>query len=139
MAEPYHVAVAPHCYNGPIGLAANVQLAATLPNLLIVEGIQDWSGFHAELLTTPIQWEDGFVIPAGGDRVLEPGNDHVMVMEMSDPVEPGEDVEITLTLDDGTTYTYTAQGREAEVGDEEYVPSEDTEMDMESDDMSDDS
>lgn len=85
------------------------------------------------------QKDGGFVVPAGGDHVLEPGNDHVMVMDMSDPVEPGEDVEITLTLDDGTTYTYTAQGREAEVGDEEYVPSEDGEMDMESDDMSDDS
>lgn len=84
--------------------------------------------------------QDGFVVPAGGDHVLEPGNDHVMVMDMSDPVEPGEDVEITLTLDDGTTYTYTAQGREAEVGDEEYVPSDCGEMEMESDgDMSDDS
>ena len=35
----------------------------------------------------------------------------------------------------------TGAGRvtDTEVGDEEYVPSEDTEMDMESDDMSDDS
>ena len=55
------------------------------------------------------QKDGGFVVPAGGDHVLEPGNDHVMVMDMSDPVEPGEDVEITLTLDDGTTYTYTAR------------------------------
>ncbi len=84
------------------------------------------------------QKDGGFVVPAGGDHVLEPGNDHVMVMDMSDPVEPGEDVEITLTLDDGTTYTYTAQGREAEVGDEEYVPSEDGEMHSDGD-MSDDS
>ena len=46
----------------------SIQLAATLPNLLIVEGIQDWSGFHAELLTRPIEWEDGHVIPS-----TEPG------------------------------------------------------------------
>ena len=37
--------------------AANIQLAATVPNLLIIEGIQDWSGFHADLLTTPVTWE----------------------------------------------------------------------------------
>ncbi len=68
--------------------------------------------------------QDGFVVPAGGEHVLEPGADHVMVMNMSEPVLPGDEVEITLELDDGTTYTYAAQGREAEVGDEEYVPSE---------------
>jgi copper(I)-binding protein len=69
--------------------------------------------------------QDGFVVPAGGEHVLEPGADHVMVMNMTDPVLPGDEVEITLEFDDGTTYTYAAQGREAEVGDEEYVPSDD--------------
>ena len=66
--------------------------------------------------------EGGFVVPAGGEHVLEPGADHVMIMNLQDPVEPGEDVEITLSLDDGSTYTYTAQAREADVGKEEYVP-----------------
>ena len=84
------------------------------------------------------QKDGGFVVPAGGDHVLEPGNDHVMMMDMADPIEPGDDVEITLSLDDGSTYTYTAQVREADVGDEEYVPSEGMESDgVESDgDMS---
>lgn len=69
--------------------------------------------------------QDGFVVPAGGEHVLEPGADHVMVMNMTDPVLPGDEVQITLTLEDGTSYSYSAQAREAEVGDEEYVPSED--------------
>ena len=56
--------IAPHLYSGPILGAANIQLGATLPNLLIVEAIQDWSGFHAELLTTPLDWEDGYVRPS---------------------------------------------------------------------------
>ncbi len=64
IAEASGCQIAPHLYSGPILGAANIQLAATLPNLLITEGIQDWSGFHAELLTTPIQWEDGYVIPS---------------------------------------------------------------------------
>ncbi len=31
---------------------------------MIIEGIQDWSGFHADLLTRPIEWADGYVIPS---------------------------------------------------------------------------
>jgi galactonate dehydratase len=64
LAEAAGCQVAPHLYSGPILGAANVQLAATLPNLLIVEGIGDWSGFHGELLTSPVRWEDGYVIPS---------------------------------------------------------------------------
>jgi L-alanine-DL-glutamate epimerase-like enolase superfamily enzyme len=30
---------------------------------LILESIQTWGGFHAELLKEPIQWQDGYVIP----------------------------------------------------------------------------
>jgi periplasmic copper chaperone A len=67
---------------------------------------------------------DGFLVPAGGEHVLEPGADHVMIMDMTEPIEPGEDVDITLAFDDGSTVTYTAQAREAEVGDETYVPGE---------------
>lgn len=64
LAEAAGCQIAPHLYSGPILGAANIQLAATLPNLLMIEGIQDWSGFHADLLRTPVQWEDGDVIPS---------------------------------------------------------------------------
>jgi galactonate dehydratase len=64
IAEASGCQIAPHLYSGPILGAANIQLAVTLPNLLMIEGIQDWTGFHAELLTNPIQWEDGQVIPS---------------------------------------------------------------------------
>jgi len=30
---------------------------------LILESIRDWSGIHADLLVTPMQFEDGHVIP----------------------------------------------------------------------------
>jgi L-alanine-DL-glutamate epimerase-like enolase superfamily enzyme len=68
IAEAFGAQIAPHCYNGPIGLAANIQLAACSPNFLILECIQDVSGFHAELLRSPIRWENGRVIPS-----TEPG------------------------------------------------------------------
>lgn len=68
MAEAYHVQIAPHCYCGPIVGAANAQLAATLPNFLILESIKTWDGFHETLLKRKIEWQDGHVIPSG-----EPG------------------------------------------------------------------
>ncbi len=63
LAEVHSAQLAPHLYCGPIVGAANIQLAACSPSFLILEGIQDWGGFHAEILTTPIRWEDGYVIP----------------------------------------------------------------------------
>ena len=43
--------------------AANVQLATCSPNFLILESIEDWSGFHRDILKVPMQFEDGHVIP----------------------------------------------------------------------------
>ena len=63
MAETYYAQIAPHLYCGPVVGAANIQLAACSPNFLILESIRDWGGFHAELLETPIRWEEGYVIP----------------------------------------------------------------------------
>ncbi len=63
MAEAFQIQVAPHCYCGPIVGAANIQLAVTLPNFLILESIKTWDGFHAELLKKKIEWQDGRVIP----------------------------------------------------------------------------
>ena len=63
MAEAHYAQIAPHLYCGPIVGAANIQLATCSPNFLILEGIETWGGFHAQILEEGIQWEAGFVIP----------------------------------------------------------------------------
>jgi 2-dehydro-3-deoxyphosphogalactonate aldolase len=63
MAEAYYAQIAPHLYCGPIEAAAEIQLDTCSPNFLIQESIEDYSGFHAEILKEPIQWEDGYIIP----------------------------------------------------------------------------
>ena len=63
MAETKYVQIAPHLYCGPVVAAANIQLAACTPNFLIAESIGKMDGFHAKLLKTPLQWEEGFLIP----------------------------------------------------------------------------
>jgi len=62
MAEAFHAQIAPHLFCGPIVGAANIQILACSPNFLIMEGIEQWDGFHAEILKTPIHWEDGHII-----------------------------------------------------------------------------
>ena len=63
IAETYYAQIAPHLYCGPVVAAANIQLATAIPNFLILESIQKMDGFHAELLETPLCWEDGYIIP----------------------------------------------------------------------------
>jgi 2-dehydro-3-deoxyphosphogalactonate aldolase len=63
MAEAHYAQIAPHLYCGPIEGAANIQISACSPNFLILESIQTWGGFHAEILKKPILWQDGHVIP----------------------------------------------------------------------------
>ena len=63
LAEVDHVQLAPHLYCGPVVGAANIQLATCSPNFLILEGIERWQGFHAQVLVKPIRWESGYVIP----------------------------------------------------------------------------
>jgi L-alanine-DL-glutamate epimerase-like enolase superfamily enzyme len=63
LAEVHYAQIAPHLYCGPVVGAANIQIATCSPNFLILESIQQWGGFHAEILKRPIRWEDGYVIP----------------------------------------------------------------------------
>lgn len=68
LAEVHYAQIAPHLYNGPVGAAASIQLATCTPNFLIQESIMTWGGFHAEVVKTPIRWEDGYIVPSN-----EPG------------------------------------------------------------------
>ena len=63
IAETHYAQIAPHLYCGPIVAAANIQLATSIPNFLILESIQKMGGFHAKLLKKPLCWEDGHIIP----------------------------------------------------------------------------
>ncbi|MBE1292877.1 MAG: mandelate racemase/muconate lactonizing enzyme family protein [Rhodobacteraceae bacterium] len=61
IAECYNAQVAPHLYAGPIEWAANIHLAASIPNLLMIETIE--TDFHDALITSSITVENGFVTP----------------------------------------------------------------------------
>ena len=61
LAETYNAQIAPHLYAGPVEWAANIQLAACIPNLLMVETIKTGGDFHLPLIKHSIHWEDGYI------------------------------------------------------------------------------
>ncbi|CAA9424093.1 MAG: Muconolactone isomerase,putative [uncultured Rubellimicrobium sp.] len=62
LAEAANAQVAPHLYAGPVEWAANLQLSAAIPNLLMAETIE--TPFHAALIKGAIHVEDGFIRPS---------------------------------------------------------------------------
>lgn len=65
--------------------------------------------------------QGGFVIPAKGKLVLEPGANHIMLMGLTKPVKAGDDISFALKLKDGSTVTFTAQGKDFVGANENYA------------------
>lgn len=68
--------------------------------------------------------EDGFELPAGAELVLEPGGDHIMLMDLPEPLQPGDEIELTLVFSEGTEYPFTATVKEFTGAEENYAPGE---------------
>lgn len=64
--------------------------------------------------------DGGLTVPAGGEHVLEPGGDHLMLMDVVEPVLAGDEHVITLTFEDGSTLDATFAARDFEGGHEHY-------------------
>ncbi|KDN83169.1 copper chaperone PCu(A)C [Kitasatospora cheerisanensis] len=64
----------------------------------------------------------GFVVPAKAGHELKPGADHIMLMGLNRPVKPGDEVAVTLTLDDGRTVGFSAVAKAFAGGKEDYTP-----------------
>ncbi len=68
--------------------------------------------------------EGGLTVPAGGTRELIPGGDHLMLMDLKEPLQAGADVTLTVVFVDGSTLPVTAQIRDFAGADEEYSPAD---------------
>ena len=64
--------------------------------------------------------EGGFVIPAGGTLLLEPGANHIMLMDLAAPLKAGAEVTVTLTFSDDSTYEFTAPVKDYSGANENY-------------------
>ncbi|WP_150252170.1 copper chaperone PCu(A)C [Nocardiopsis deserti] len=64
--------------------------------------------------------EGGFPIPAGGSATLEPGGDHIMLMELAEDLRPGAEATVTVEFSDGSTTEFTAAVKDYAGANEEY-------------------
>lgn len=74
--------------------------------------------------------DGGFVIPAGESLTLEPGGNHIMLMDLAKPIKAGDELSFTLTFSDGSTTEFTAPAKDYSGANESYE-GDDMEMDME--------
>ncbi len=68
--------------------------------------------------------EGGFVIPAGGEYRLEPGANHLMLMDLATPILAGDEVKFSLNLEGGSSVEFTAPAKDFTGADEQYMPGE---------------
>jgi len=62
MAEPWHVAVAPHNYNSTtVGLASTLQVSACIPNFLITEYFVNFEARGREVACAPFEVSNGYI------------------------------------------------------------------------------
>ena len=99
IAEVYYAQIAPHLYNGPIGAAASIQLSTATPNFLIMESIKTWGGFHAEVLTESINWNNGNIIPS-----TKPGLGIELNFEVVESNSPYKGKKLHLSMDQKPYY-----------------------------------
>ncbi|RMI04884.1 copper chaperone PCu(A)C [Cellulomonas triticagri] len=75
--------------------------------------------------------DGGFTIAAGQSLPLEPGANHLMLMDLVEPVVAGDEVTFTLTFADDSTLDFTAPAKDYSGANETYAEGEGHEgMDM---------
>lgn len=65
--------------------------------------------------------QGGFGVPAGATLALEPGGNHLMLMDLTAPVVAGDEVALTLTFADDSTLDVTAPAKDYAGANETYA------------------
>lgn len=66
--------------------------------------------------------DGGLAIPANGSLTLDPGGDHLMLMDLREPINAGDTVVVTLEFGDGSTKEVSATARDFLGNNEKYQP-----------------
>lgn len=84
-------------------------VAASSPTTMKVE-LHEMAMVDGASVMQPI--EGGIVLEPGRGQLLQPGGMHVMLMGLTEELAPGDEVELTLELNDGSTVEVTAPVKE---------------------------
>ena len=69
-----------------------------------------------------MQKKGGLRVPAGGSVALEPGGDHLMLLELTEPLVNGDDVVLVMVTSSGDELAWTVPVRTFAGAEETYVP-----------------
>ncbi len=69
--------------------------------------------------------QGGFTVAAGSHHHFSPGADHLMLLDLVQPIVAGDEVPFTLTFDDGSTLEISLVAKTFDGGDEDYHGQED--------------
>lgn len=87
------------------GLDTDVQLtSAASPAAKVVETHETIDeGGVMKMIPLP----EGYPIPAGEALILQPGGKHIMLIDIVEPLEPGDEIGLTVNFDNGETQELT--------------------------------
>ena len=96
----------PRMAREPIGIAGEVELHETVENETGEMTMREKGG--------------GFTIAPGDALTLEPGGNHIMLMNLPQPVAAGDELSFTLTFSDDSTLDFTAPAKDYAGANENY-------------------
>lgn len=108
------------------GPTAVTVVSATTPASGMAELHETVENEAGEMVMRPR--EGGFTVPAGGSLELAPGGNHIMLMDLTAPLEAGAEASFTLTFSDGSTYDFSAPVKDYSGANETYEGDVDMEM-----------
>lgn len=73
----------------------------------VAERIETHTHAESDGMMRMIHVEEGFAVPAGGERALARGGDHLMLMGLTRTLAQGDEIALTLEFDDGRTEAIT--------------------------------
>jgi periplasmic copper chaperone A len=104
--------------------SSDITLTAAQAEVAGLVEIHEMAMVNGEMVMQEI--DGGLVIPAGKSVALEPGGNHIMLMELTQAVEAGQEISVTLEFDGGDALTINGiVAKPSEGGDENYHEGED--------------
>ncbi|MGA1051031.1 MAG: copper chaperone PCu(A)C [Ilumatobacteraceae bacterium] len=97
----------------PASVAATAEVHEVVMADMSGEMSGDMDDMSGEMQMTMQEMTDGLTLPAGETVVLEPGGYHIMLLDLAEPLEVGDEVELTLDLGTADDITLTVEVAES--------------------------
>ncbi|MGA1554752.1 MAG: copper chaperone PCu(A)C [Ilumatobacteraceae bacterium] len=97
----------------PASVAATAEVHEVVMADMSGEMSGDMDDMSGEMQMTMQEMTDGVALPAGETVVLEPGGYHIMLLDLAEPLEVGDEVELTLDLGTADDITLTVEVAES--------------------------